>query len=227
MKKHIPLLAMLLLLLWSCDKTTDDVLPASFKQFQLYPDDIYIINANSDWINRLDVLANDSVKVQVDVTYTEPLHGDLHPEFDGPGTMGYKPHTDFAGLDSLYYTVCVGKDCQTEKVRLIVEKPGDPNECKTVLGQDSLTTKKNTPGQVRIFLNDTICFGENYGGNSIESPRLGTFETIEYSGSYKNTIYVYYPPKDYVGQDSFRYRVYTSRDRSTYEEVIVTVTVTE
>ncbi len=213
------------LMLWGCDKTSDDVIPISFQEFKLYPDDIFIVNSNSDWITRLDPLSNDSVKTEVTVTYTQPLHGDLFPEFDGPGTMGYKPDPDFIGIDSLEYTVCGGEICTTEKIRLIVEKPNDPTTCQTVLVGETLETTVNTSKQLRIFENDIVCYNDTYGGTTIYSPEKGTFETIDYSGSYKNTIYVYYPPKDYVGEDSFRYRVYTSRDRSTYQEAIVRVTI--
>ncbi|MFD2247471.1 Ig-like domain-containing protein [Pontibacter ruber] len=230
MRRHVSNIGILqllavILLLWGCDKTEEDVIPRSFQEFTLYPDDIYTFNSNSDWINRLDPLANDSVKAQVKVTYSQPQHGQLLPEFDGPGTMGYKPNNDFYGIDSFTYTVCTSEICKSETIRMIVEKPYDPATCTTLLAPDSLETTKNTFKGIRIFENDRICFNDSYGGNYIEKPVKGTFRTIEYSGSYKNTIYVYYPPKDYVGEDSFRYRVYTSRDRSTYQEIIVKVTV--
>lgn len=214
-----------MLALGSCDQETEDVLPRSFQEFHLYPDDIYIFNSNSDWINRLDPLANDSVKTEVIVTYDQPRHGQLLYEFDGPGTMGYQPNNDFYGVDSLNYTVCTSEICKTEKIRLIVEKPYDKATCVTTLGADSLETTRNVSKGIRIFENDIICFNDDFGGQYIEKPQKGTFKTIEYSGSYKNTIYVYYPPKDYVGEDSFRYRVYTSRDQSVYQEMIVKVTV--
>lgn len=214
-----------LVLAGGCDAEMHDVVPKSFQDFTLYPDEIYHFNSNSGWILRLDPLANDSIKTKVSLTYSQPSHGKLHPEFDGPGIMGYTPDKDFYGEEHLTYMVCNGETCKTEKIKLIVEKPHDPSTCTTVLGPDVLETTRNTPKGIRIFLNDIICYNDNYGGLTIWKPEKGTFRTIEYSGSYKNTIYVYYPPKDFVGQDSFRYRVYTSRDWSTYQEVVVQVTV--
>ena len=214
-----------LVALGACDQETDDILPKSFQQFNLYPDQIYIFNGNSSWITRLDPLANDSVKTEVSVTYDQPRNGQLFPGYDGPGTMGYKPNNDFYGIDSLNYTVCTLEICKTEKIKLIVEEPLDPATCVTMLRADSLETTRNKFKGIRIFENDIICLNDDFGGSYIEKPVKGTFNTIQYSGSYKNTIYVYYPPKDFVGEDSFRYRVYTSRDRSNYQEIIVKVTV--
>jgi len=213
------------LLLWSCDTINDDVIPNFFKEFKLYPDEIYTINDNGDYILRLDPLANDSIKTEVNVTYSQPKHGRLLPEFDGPGTMGYKPEQSFLGTDSLTYTVCVNQNCQTEKIKLFVEVPQDPAVCETILRGESLETTINTPKQIRIFLNDVICYNNTYGGTTIYKPEKGTFRTIDYAGSYKNTIYEYIPPKDYVGEDSFKYRVYTAQDRSVYQEITVPVTI--
>ncbi|MEJ8756908.1 hypothetical protein WG947_07880 [Pontibacter sp. H259] len=230
MKRHVTRFILLLtvtsgLLLWSCDTVSDDVLPNFFKEFKLYPDEIYTVNSNSGFILRLDPLANDSIKTEVNVTYSQPENGELLPDFDGPGTMGYEPHDGFFGIDNLTYTVCVDKSCQTENIKLIVETPQDPATCVTVLHGETLETTVNTSRQLRIFLNDVICYNSTYGGTTIYKPEKGTFETIEYAGSYKNTIYVYIPPKDYIGQDSFKYRVYTNPDRSVYQEITVPVTI--
>ncbi|WP_242929198.1 cadherin-like domain-containing protein [Pontibacter vulgaris] len=229
MRSHLSRLRMLqvfvgLLLLWGCDTATSDVLPSFFREFKLYADEIYTFNSNNDYILRLDPLVNDSIKAEVNVTYSQPLHGRLLPEFDGPGTMGYKPNQNFYGADSLEYTVCLNNDCQTEKIKLIVEQPYDPATCQTQLNGETLETTKNTSKQLRIFLNDVICYS-TIGGIAVYKPEKGTFEEIQYAGSYKNTIYVYIPPKDFVGEDSFRYRVYTTRDYTTYQEIVVPVTV--
>ncbi|MFD2515561.1 Ig-like domain-containing protein [Pontibacter locisalis] len=213
------------MLMAGCDDAIEDIVPASFNDFKLFPDEIYTFNSNNGWILRLDPLANDSLKTEAVVTYSQPVNGELFPNFDGPGTMGYKPKNNYFGLDSLTYTVCTKDLCKTEKITLIVEQPFDPVTCVTSLAPDSLETTRNTPKGIRIFLNDIVCYNDKYGGTEIRSPEKGTFNTIDYSGSYKNTIYMYYPPKNFVGQDSFRYKVYTSRDRSTFQEIVVKVTV--
>ena len=206
----------ILLTLIGCDTETRDIVPKTYEQFQLYEDDIYVFNGGS--IIRLDPLGNDSLKTAVKVTFGQPLHGKLTVEPDGD--TYYKPDENFFGKDSLTYTACNDKDCQSQLIRLHVEKPLDPNNCTTVLGADSLETTKNTPKGIRIFMNDVLCL---LASTSVFSPQKGTFKTIEYSGSYKNTIYMYYPPKDFVGEDSFRYRVHP--DPANYDKVYIEMVV--
>lgn len=207
-----------LCILNSCDKIGDDVLPVKIQDFRLYPDDIYTFGG----LIRLDPLNNDSLKVNVKVTYSQPQHGTL--ELDQDGSMLYLSDVDFLGTDSLEYTVCSAQLCKSEKIRLYVESPPDPETCVTSLGADSLETTKNTPKGIRIFMNDIIC---PMSGTSVFAPEKGTFKTIDYSGSYKNTTYVYYPPKDFVGEDSFRYRIHPdpSDFYGNYIEMVVKVTV--
>ncbi len=212
----------LLIVSGGCDTETRDIVPKAYEQFELYEDDIYAFNGGG--IIRLDPLGNDSLKTAVTVTFGQPLHGTLTVEADGD--TYYKPEAAFFGTDSLAYTACSGAVCQTEKIRLHIEKPLDPNNCTSAVGADSLVTTRNTAKGIRIFMNDVLC---PMAGKSVFAPQKGTFKTIEYAGSYKNTIYMYYPPKDFVGQDSFRYRIHpdpANYDR-VYLEVVVKVTVRE
>lgn len=217
------LLAGSILLAISCDKVMDDVLPIAFQDFQLFPDDVYLINGNNDWINRLDPLINDSIKGSANVTFSKPLHGRLSVEADGD--TYYKPDTNFFGVDSLIYTVCSPEKCKSEKIRLYVEEPLNPNNCTTILGADSLETTKNTSKTIRIFMNDVICPG--MVGWSIFKPEKGTYESVAYSGALKNVIYIYYPPKNFTGEDSFKYRIHPDPDNyyGNYLEMVVKVTV--
>lgn len=216
------LLAGSILLAISCDKVMDDVLPIAFQDFQLYPDDIYFYNSGA-WINRLDPLINDSIKGSANVMFDKPLHGQLSVEADGD--TYYKPDTNFFGTDSLMYTVCSPEICKSEKIRLFVERPLDPNNCTTVLGADSIETTKNTPKSIRIFMNDIICPG--VGGWSVFKPEKGTYESVAYAGGFKNLIYIYTPPKNFTGEDSFKYRIHPDPDNyyGNYLEMVVKVTV--
>jgi hypothetical protein len=58
-------------------------------------------------------------------------------------------------------------------------------------------------------------------------PLKGTFTTVAYSGSLKNTIYLYTPPRNFTGEDSFRYRVHPDPDNfdRVYLEMVVKITV--
>jgi hypothetical protein len=217
--KKLFLLAVSVLLFNSCDKVTDDILPISFQDFQLYPDEIYLFNGNSGSLVRMDPLGNDSLKSSAKVTFTQPVHGKLSIQPDGD--TYYTPDNDFYGTDSLIYTVCSPNICKSEKIRLVVEKPYDPNNCTNFLGADSLETTKNTPASIRIFMNDIICSG--FVGRSIYKPEKGFFKTVEYSGSYKNTIYIYYPPKDFVGEDTFKYRIHP--DPANFDKVYLEMVV--
>jgi hypothetical protein len=221
--KELFLLAVSILLFDSCDKVTDDVLPLSYQDFQLYPDDIYLFNGNTGSLVRLDPLGNDSLKSSAKVTFTQPLHGKLSIQPDGD--TYYTPDMNFIGTDSLMYTVCSPGTCKSEKIRLFVEKPFDPNHCTNSLGADSLETTRNTPASIRIFMNDIICSA--FVGRSIYKPEKGTFKLVEYSGSYKNTIYMYYPPKGFVGEDSFKYRIHPDPNNhdKVYLEMVVKVKV--
>ncbi|MDJ1470811.1 Ig-like domain-containing protein [Xanthocytophaga flava] len=207
----------LLFLLGGCT-TPEDIIPGSSNNFELYEDDVYAFGGGG--IIRMDPLGNDSLKTAVTVTFGQPRHGTLSIEPDGD--TYYKPENGFFGTDSLTYEACSESTCKTQKIRLHIEVPLDPNNCTNVVVADSLQTTRNTPKGIRIFENDIIC---PMAGRSVYAPQLGTFRTIEYAGSYKNTIYVYQPPKDFTGEDSFRYRVYPDQNYNTYLEVIVKVKV--
>jgi hypothetical protein len=201
---------------------TDDVLPLSFQDFQLNPDEVYLINANNGWKNRMDPLVNDSLKMNVKVSFSKPYHGKLSVEADGD--TYYTIDENYIGPDSLTYTVCSTEKCKSEKMRLFIEAPLDPNNCTTVLGADSLETTKNTSASIRVFMNDIVC---PVTGISFFAPVRGTFEMIQYPGSLKNYLYVYHPPKNYTGEDSFRYRVHPDPNNfdKVYLEMVVKVKV--
>jgi hypothetical protein len=75
---------------------------------------------------------------------------------------------------------------------------------------ETVETTKDQPLEIRIFANDIVC---QFQGQSIFSPEKGTFNTYSYAGGYKNTIYVYYPPKGFVGTDRFKYSIFTNEGK--------------
>ena len=188
-----------------CDQSTEDVIPARFKEIILNPDEIYTYVDNESQIGtRLDPLLNDSIKVNVSISYSTPSSGIIH--FVPDEGWFYKPNAGFIGVDEFTYTACIDQNCNTSTIKMHVEQPLTGADCRYELNGESVETTKDQPIEIRIFLNDTVC---PYRGSSISSPEKGTFNTYSYSGSIKNTVYVYYPPKGYVGTDRFKYKIFT------------------
>jgi hypothetical protein len=194
--------------LGSCDTFEEDVVPASFANIRIHPDEIYVYR-NS--IIAIRNFVNDTLESFENVTYTAPLNGKLTTVFTGnEDVLAYQPNPDYVGADSLTYQVCVGNTCKTAKIKFIVELPTSPNNCQYAVGEDIVETKMNTPVDIRMFVNDIIC----PQGHQLQwwPPQKGTYQIYDYthtgSSSQKNMVFRYFPPKDYRGPDSFIYRLY-------------------
>lgn len=220
MKNSLLILGLFVLILSACNDNSEDILPASFRDIKLSPDEIYIYGGSTSYGVRIDPLLNDSIKVDVSVSYSTPVNGTI--SFITNEGWFYKPNKDFFGVDNFTYTVCYQKNCVTAPVKMIVEQPLDPNNCTYQLIGESVETKKDQPVEIRIFLNDVVC--PPYMGNSISKPDLGTFNVYSYSGTIKNIVYVYYPPKGYVGTDRFKYKIFTPNGDM---EAYCTITIKE
>jgi hypothetical protein len=220
MKNSLLILGMLFLMLSACDDTSEDIIPTSFQEIKLNPDEIYLYGGVSTYGVRIDALINDSIKVDVSVLYSAPANGTI--SFITNEGWYYKPNKDFFGVDNFTYTVCYQNNCNTAAVKMHVEQPLDPNNCTYQVIGESVETKKDQPVEIRIFLNDTVC--PPYMGNSISKPDLGTFNGYSYSGTIKNIVYVYYPPKGYVGTDRFKYKIFTPNGDM---EAYCTITIKE
>ena len=199
-----------------CDEPFEDPLPPTFFMMQLNPDDIYLYNAEGAQV-RLDPLLNDSLKVDATVTYSVPLHGEIN--FIQNEGWFYTPDEGFYGIDNITYTVCHKDECGTASITMYVEELPDPETCTFEINGEAVETEANQPVEIRIFSNDIVC---TYNGMSVNSPEKGLFTTYTYSGSYKNTVYVYFPPKDYRGTDRFSYRIFTPNGYlETYCEITI------
>ena len=211
-------LALLTVGLSACDEGIEDKIPVEFFMIQLNPDDIFLY-PGSEYGVRLDPLVNDSIKVEVTIAYSTPSFGTL--TFIQNEGWFYKPNEGFTGIDNIIYTVCYKEECYAASITLYVEEPLDIANCTTVVNHEEVTTARNQPIGIPIFQNDVAC---PYQGSSIFAPTKGMFTTYTYSGSFKNTVYVYYPPKNFTGTDQFKYRLFTSDG---YVEGICTITITE
>ena len=188
----------------ACDELNEDVVPLSFLNIKVNPDEVFFYGPGPASGIRLDPLLNDSIKVNVNVTYSTPANGTV--SFIPNEGWFYKPKSDFFGIDQFTYTVCYQNNCQSSTIRMHVEVPINPATCTFQLNGETVETTKDQPIEIRIFMNDVIC---SFVGNGINKPDQGTFKVYSYSGNIKNTVYVYYPPKGFVGTDRFRYKIFT------------------
>lgn len=211
------LVLFLSLFLSGCDETFEDVIPPTFFMIQLNPDDIYLFNGGSEYGTRLDPLLNDSIKVDVTVSYSTPPHGTIR-FIENEGWF-YKPDAGYYGIDNVTYTVCWKDGCGSASINIFVEQPLDPATCVYAINGEAIEIEKDQAIEIRIFENDVIC---QYQGMSLFAPEKGTYETFSYSGNYKNTIYVYRPPKGFTGTDRFKYRFVVG---NTYMETYCNITI--
>lgn len=222
MKRPVILSSYILIFLLSlsgCNEPFEDIIPESFFKTQLNPDEVYIYSGGPSYGVRLDPLLNDSIKVAVNITYSSPAHGTI--SFIPNEGWFYKADDDFVGVDQFNYTACYQGKCLTSFIKMHVEEPIDLTNCVYQLVGESVETTKNQPIEIRIFINDTVC---KYAGNSIAAPEKGTFNVYSYSGSIKNIVYVYFPPKGFIGTDRFKYKIFTpDGDMETY----CTITIKE
>ena len=213
-------IALFFLTLAGCDDDPTDAVPPSFLQVQLNPDDIYLYgNGGNPYGVRLDPLINDSIKVDVTVSYSTPHFGAI--TFIQNEGWFYKPNDGFVGIDKLTYSVCHKDECFSAPINMVIEEPIDLSNCDFEIMGESIETKKDQPVAIRIFENDRVC---PYQGSGLAAPEKGRFETFSYSGSFKNIVYVYYPPKGFIGNDRFSYKLFTSDG---YLEAYCNITITE
>jgi hypothetical protein len=201
----------------ACDESFEDAIPKTFFMVQVNPDDIHMYNSGDENGLRLDPLVNDSIKVDVTISYSTPLFGSI--QFIKDEGWFYKPNLGYYGLDNIIYTICYTGGCSSASITMYVEAPVDLNNCTFEINGESIETAKDAPIAIRIFENDTVC---PYMGSSLSSPEKGRFETFSYSGTFKNIVYVYYPPKGYVGTDRFKYKLFTNgADIEAYCEITI------
>ena len=156
---------------------------------------------------------NDGVK---DVSiYVEPVNGAV--KVNNNNTITYVPNTDFIGNDSLtYYVTDNDGDYGLAKVYITVS---DNTNHIPVAVDDSRGTSKNTPVVVNVLINDT---GLEDGGIAVTTLSVPVNGSIIVNAD--NTI-TYTPNTDYLGTDTFKYKI-TDKDGDA-DSALVTITVKE
>lgn len=209
-------------ILVGCDITEDDVVPKSIEEFRLVPDEIwdYRYPDGPGAIN-LDPLINDSIKVEVNVKFSQPQHGSLSVH---DNDIYYTPKEGFSGVDRFTYTACSAKTCVTENISVHIEELPDPDNCTEAVVNDYAQTLKNQWVDIWIFKNDRVCSGNGVGlVTSFQG--TGSYEIIWGHSIHPNNVIIrYYPAKDFTGQEKIVYG-FCVNDCSQMEEATVFIDI--
>ena len=143
---------------------------------------------------------------------SDPSHGMAVVE---PGGISYRPDVDFAGTDSLTYTVSDGHGgADTALVSLAVTPVNDDPDGE----DDQAVTDEDLPVVVAVLANDLDVDGDTLVVAAADGAEHGT-TTVSPDG----LSVIYSPDPDSNGLDSFEYTVSDGQGGSESAEVLVTV----
>ncbi len=123
----------------------------------------------------------------------------------GAREMRYEPKPNYFGKDFFYYRLCDGSDrCDSAMVQILVNPVNDP----PVINPDFDTTFQNLPSVINPLANDY-----DSTDRSVLDPK--TLELVRHQSAAGGTLFkdtstyliIYVPPLNYVGVDSFAYRI--------------------
>ncbi|MBK0402714.1 hypothetical protein I5M27_06935 [Adhaeribacter sp. BT258] len=201
-------------LLSGCDKFEEDTSPMLATTLVLR-NDTYTTQKNQTI--QLQVLANDSISGQTSVEFGKPSHGTLQAT-GTPGSVFYQPETNFVGRDTVRYKVCIGQNCISASVFIIVQ--ADPvNPCTVSVSNDSVAVIANQSSTINILQNDVTC---NNIPSMVQAPQFGR---ARLNG---NNQLEYIPNPNYTGPDEVHYKVgaVTGKVSITVKPVIPNCTLT-
>ena len=143
---------------------------------------------------------------------SDPSHG---LAVVGPGGISYRPDVDFAGTDSLTYTVSDGHGgTDTALVGIAVTPVNDDPDGE----DDQAVTDEDLPVVVAVLANDLDVDGDTLVVAAADGAEHGT-TTVSPDG----LSVIYSPDPDSSGLDSFEYTVGDGQGGSESAEVLVTV----
>ncbi|NET00249.1 MAG: tandem-95 repeat protein [Sphaerospermopsis sp. SIO1G1] len=172
----------------------------------------------------INVLNNDSdVENGIDVTTVQivnnPENGTVSVD-ETTGEITYAPNSDFFGNDSFTYTVA-DTDSGTSNVATvdILVNPNQDNNTPPTANDDNVSTEQNSALVINVLGNDEDV-ENNIDVTTVEvdsNPENGTVSVDETTGEI-----TYLPNNDFIGNDSFTYRV---RDRNGVNSNAATVNI--
>jgi hypothetical protein len=161
----------------------------------------------------IDVLANDhdpdGPQTLLSIT-TQPEHGSaIVTAFN---TISYTPAPKFEGYDTIEYQLSDGLASATATVNITV---GNPNSAPVAKDDEAATTQGESV-TIAVLKNDKDRDGDDMTLYGLTNPTHGTI-TVE-----KSTV-IYTPDPDFVGTDTFTYKVRDGKGGRDKAEVRITV----
>jgi Ca2+-binding RTX toxin-like protein len=179
----------------------------------------------------LALIANDTIPSGANVNHyiwTQPEHGTVYWN-SATQSFFYEPDAGFTGTDTLVYGLHDGDNgdlAMTPGIDVtIVVEAGEPGSGTWIGGDDSFSTREDSPLVLNLLANDVIPAGANYNYYVWAQPDHGT---VYWSGTHNS--FVYEPDQGFTGTDSFVYGLHDADNgdvTTTPEGIDVTIDVTE
>ena len=168
----------------------------------------------------LSLLANDTDAdrdpLTIQTVVTNSVRGGV-VRFDGTNVV-YTPPAGFVGTDGFSYTISDGHGgTATATVVVTVRPPNRP----PMTGNLTATTPMNTV--LTIPLTNLLALASDPDGDAIQFDHVMAATTAGGSAIVVFTNILYFPPVDFVGQDSFRYVINDGKGHSATGVVMITV----
>jgi hypothetical protein len=146
---------------------------------------------------------------------TDPLHGTLGETNQEEGIVTYTPDSGFIGKDSFTYKVNDGtKDSNTATVSVTINPP--PNNIPKAEGQNVITDE-NQPVNIQLSASDKD--NDGLSGTYVSTPLHGQLSKIDLT----NGKVTYTPDTNFIGKDSFAFKVNDGKADSNIATVSITV----
>ena len=206
--------------------TTGNVSVTVFNKPPIATPDINVTFKNSSVTGQVLTNDNDPEKaalVASTVLIKQPLHGTAILQADG--TYTYTPNTDFIGTDVFSYKMCDSGSpalCDTATVTIEVLYLSISKNEKPIAVDDVTQTPINVPIKIRVKANDSDPDGDPLSiPTAVTNPLNGS---IVYNAD--STI-TYTPDANFVGIDTFRYRICDNQTITKCDTALVTIEVLE
>jgi CSLREA domain-containing protein len=202
--------------------TTDDSdgtseFSLSFTVLNVAPDSsAQIVSTTEDTAKEITLTAVDANDDSLTYTIlTQPSHGSLSSLNQETGSIVFAPTSNYTGSDSFTFKVNDGTvDSDTSTVLLSVIAENDTPQTENL----SITTTQNSGVKITLQASDVDSSSLTY--SITKQPAHGAISSLSSS---KGTL-TYTPTNDYVGSDSFKFKVSDGTATSNTGTVSITVT---